>query len=86
MAPAKDYAAELEFEEAMNVGKPKDDFVFEDNTTGEHRVVPRLYIRPRSDYEGKNSVRAKPDLNSIKFSPDGRIIAAALSNGRIACY
>ena len=52
----------------MNVGKPKDDFVFEDNTTGEHRVVPRLYIRPRSDYEGKNSVRAKPDLNSIKFS------------------
>ena len=54
---------------------------------GEHRIVPRLYIRPRSNtYDSSNRGRTKPNLHTIKFSPDGKVIAASLSNGRIVFY
>ncbi len=87
MPPVKPSYDAAELEAAMAVGKdPEETIIFEDDTTGEHRVVPRVYIRPRSDYEDSRSARGKPSLHTIRFSPDGRVLAASLGNGRIAFY
>lgn len=80
-----------EFAAAMNVGKPKPALSpkreKEAAPTGEHRVVPRVVISPRQDYvPAKSDHRRKPNVHVVRFSPDGRVLGCALSNGRIAVY
>ena len=82
--------ADGDFEKAMAVGRSDsrrgslDDI---EVTTGEHRVVPRVIISPRSDYsKEKSDPRRKPDICVVRFSPDGALLGCALSNGRIAMF
>lgn len=84
---------DAEFEAAMAVGKPRRPSLappegdVELPPTGEHRVVPRVIISPRKDYvESKSDPRRKPFIHVVRFTPDGRLLGCALSNGRIALY